>query len=166
MRSRYALALGVAGALALVLFAARALPEDEVVDVVNGIAVLSFWLFLVVGTVSVLARYTFYRTRGFRLPRLLTRDVVFMGGFALSFGLVLFARVLPEEVATSLDLRHSLPWALATAIPAVTAVGVFAYFELFVIEKGDAGRAELRDRRGREALEQDDETLPERVPKV
>lgn len=144
--------------------------NEHAVDVIHGVAFAAFWMLLVVGVVSVLARVAFYRAKGYRMPRLLTRDVVFMVGFALSFGLILIVRVLPNDVRTALQLNDNVPWALATDIPAIVAVLVFVRFELFVIERGDPDNPEIRDLRGRDAIdaleEDDEETLPPGVPRV
>lgn len=105
--------------------------EAEIVDVVHVVAFVAFWAFLFIGAISVSARVAWYRANGFRRPRLLSRDALFIGGFAFSFGLILAARVL--ELA---DLRDSLPWALMTDLPGVIGAGAFVYYELFVIERG------------------------------
>jgi hypothetical protein len=93
---------------------------------------------LLVGASSTIAMVAYYRHFGFRRPRLLNRDLIFMTGFAVSFGMFLFRRAGDFP-----DLRDSLPWALLTDIPAIIAVGVYVYFELFVIERG---RDDERDR--------------------
>lgn len=122
--------------------------EAKLVEFVHAAAFGAFFLFLAIGAMSVGARVAFYRAKGFPRPRLLNRDAVFMLGFALSFGLVLSARVVDIP-----NLRDNLWWALLTDIPAIIAVATFVYFEVFVIERGSATRPEIRDFRGSDAVE-------------
>lgn len=105
--------------------------EVEIVNVVHALAFVAFWLIVLVSAVSVAGRVAYYRAHGFKRPRLLTRDAIWHGGVALSFGLILGARAIDAQ-----GLRNSLLWALGTDIPAIIAVSTFLYFELFVIERG------------------------------
>lgn len=114
----------------------------RVVDVVNSLAFGTFFLFLFIGTSSTLSRLVYYRSHGYRRPKLLIRDAWMIGGFSLSFGLILIARVLRASGVDVSSLSTNLLWTLATAIPAIIAVGVYAYFEVAVIERG---RDEVRD---------------------
>lgn len=104
----------------------------ELVDAVHNVAFLAFWALLFIGAGSTVARVAYYRAHGFRRPRLLTRDAALVIGFALSFGLILLARALDLQ-----GLRDNVLWAIATDAPAITAVAVYVYYELFVIERGD-----------------------------
>lgn len=144
--------------------------NEQAVDVIHAVAFSAFWVFLVVGALSVSARVAFYRARGYVRPRLLSRDAIFVAGFALSFGLILLVRVLPVAVVDAVRLRDNILWALLTDAPGVFAVATFVYFELFVIERGTgADDPELRDLRGSagiEAASEDDETLPHGGPLV
>lgn len=110
--------------------------EASLVDLVNTVAFVLFWLFLFVAAGTTLARVAYYRVMGYRRPRLLTRDAVLVGGFALSFGLILFVRTARAFGVDVGPLGGSLVWSLVTATPAVVALGTYLYFELFVIEKG------------------------------
>src|SRR4051812_39790349 len=106
-------------------------------DVLDALSLLAFWVLLFLGSGSVLARVAYYRAHGYRRPRLLTRDAIMLGGFSLSFGLVLFARVASGQGGISTEqFRASIPWGLLTSVPAVVAVAAFTYYELFVIERG------------------------------
>jgi amino acid transporter len=104
--------------------------QQDVVDAVYLVSACVFLMFIFVGAASVATRVAFYRAKGYRRPRLLTRDVIDRAGFATSFGLILFGR------AFDVPGRTELPWTLATSIPAIVAAGTFVYYELFVIERG------------------------------
>ena len=105
-------------------------------ELIDAASFFAFWGGLVIGAMSVTARLIYYRTHGYRQPRLLTRDAVMLIGFSLSFGFVLFARVAVANGADPAWFRESVLWGLLTALPAIIAVATFAYFELFVIERG------------------------------
>ena len=130
-------------------------------EVIDAAAFLAFWVLLVIGAMSVTARVAYYRTHGYRQPRLLTRDAIMLVGFSLSFGFVLFARVAVANGADTSWFRESVVWGLLTAGPAIVAVATFAYFELFVIERG----APERERRTHLELQRpEDHELDPRVP--
>ncbi len=105
--------------------------EAELVDVVHSVAFATFWLLLFAGALSPAARVAYYHAHGYERPRLLNRDIVFIGGMATSFGIILFARAVDIP-----NLRDSLPWALVTDAGGIIAVVTYVYFELFVIERG------------------------------
>lgn len=105
-------------------------------DIVKLLEFWAFWVFLFVGAISTFARIGYYRAHGYRRPKLLVRDVVVIGGFALSFGLVLVARAASAAGYDTSGLTDNLLWTLATGIPALAAVAVYAYFEIFIIERG------------------------------
>lgn len=111
--------------------------EADLIAIVSGIEFLGFWILLFVGAGTTLARVAYYRANGFRRPKLLTRDAIVLGGFALSFGLVLAARGLRSLGLDTTGLATSLWWNLLTAIPALVAVAVYVYYELFRIERGE-----------------------------
>lgn len=108
----------------------------ELVELINRISFVAFWLLLFVGALSTIARVAYYRVHGFRRPRLLVRDALVIGGFAVSFGLILLVRVLRDAGHDVTPLSTALWWALVTSIPAIGAVAVYVWFELFVIERG------------------------------
>lgn len=114
------------------------LDSPELVNVIYGVGLLAFLAFLIVAAVTTMARVAMYRVMGFRRPRLLKRDAIFVTGFAITFGAIMVARV-----ANATGLRNNVAWALATTIPALIAIGTYVYFELFVIERSpDASRDE------------------------
>ena len=109
--------------------------EATWVTVVNFGAFGAFCVLLLVGATSTLSRVAYYRMNGYRRPRLLGRDAILVGGFSLSFGLLLgasIARALGYDTST---LASDIRWILITRIPAIVAVATYAYFELFVIER-------------------------------
>jgi hypothetical protein len=81
------------------------------------------------------ARFLFYVRYHRPPPRLLNRDVLVKGGYALSFGLIAGIRLLPLEVRTGLNLSQNVAWALITAVPACVSAVTYCYFELAVIPR-------------------------------
>lgn len=136
--------------------------EADLVDVVNSVVFLVWWLFVLVGFVSTASRVAYYRAKGFRMPLLLFRDVSLFAGLAISFGLIIGARAV--DLALVINLRDSLAWSVLTSAPALYGVAVFVYFEVFVIEKGNNRHHEIRDERGLPPLPQrlptDDDAAP------
>lgn len=118
-----------------------------IVDVLNGIVFLTFLVMVSVGAGATLARVVSYG-RSHR-PRLLTRDVQVIGGLALTVGMLFAVRVARAIGFDVSGLSTNVVWTLATAGPVLWAVSVYAYFELFVIEK--AGDAPYLDREHPEA---------------
>ena len=129
-------------------------------DVIDTVSFFAFWLLLFVGAISVVARVVYYRSHGYRQPRLLTRDAVMLVGFSLSFGAVLFARVATNQGVDPSIFRESVAWGLLTALPAIVAVATFAYYELFVIERG----APSVEHRSHLELQRPPDELDPRVP--
>lgn len=110
-----------------------AVDNPQIVAAIHGAAFVAFFLLLFVGAVSTVARIVYYRVNGVARPRLLSRDAVVIGGFAISFGLILVVRLL----GIGPTLRDNVVWALATDVPAICSVLVYTAFELFVIERRD-----------------------------
>jgi hypothetical protein len=107
-----------------------------VIDVINVSAFLIFTVALLLGAGATLARVVRYSVQGWHRPRLLTRDLFVIGGLALTVGTILAVRVARALGADVTGLATSIPWILFTTIPVVVAVVVYAWFELFVIERG------------------------------
>lgn len=106
------------------------------VDLVNTVAFFLFLVPLAMGAGITLARVVRYRLDHQPMPRLLVRDAQVIGGFALSFGLILSVRLVR---ATGVDVSWigtSVVWSIVTAAPAIWAVLVYLYFEIAVIERG------------------------------
>ena len=116
-------------------------------EVFDALSLAGFWLLLVAGMVRTVTRVAFYRSHGYRRPRLLTRDVTFVLGLSWSFGCVLFARVATTQGWVASDVfRESLWWGLVTVLPALLGVAVYTYNEFFVIERpGSFGDLERPD---------------------
>jgi hypothetical protein len=95
------------------------------------VILLLFTLGLVLSTWRIAWRLVRFIQTGTPVPRLLPRDLTFFTGMLLPFLLILGARGLGlgEEV------RGQLWWILLTGVPAVIAVGVFTFYEWFVIER-------------------------------
>lgn len=100
---------------------------------VNAAAAIAFFVLLFIGAATTAGRAIYYRVQRLRRPRLLTRDVVFLGGFAISFGLILVVRL----TGIGVSLKDNVLWAIATDLPGVGALAVYVWYEIFVIERRD-----------------------------
>lgn len=110
------------------------------ISAIDAFSLVAFMVFLVGGTVRVVARVIYYRRHHFRQPELLGRDLLLVGGLALSLGATLVVRVAiqqgligGERFREGGDL--AVPFRLLTVIPSLVAVGAFAFFEWFRIER-------------------------------
>lgn len=99
----------------------------QLLSAVYGIAYVTG---LVIAAASLIVRVARYVRAGWRIPRLLWRDVVLIVGLAIPFGggLVL-GRVF------GIPLGDSPLWVIPTGALAVLGIWVFVYNELFVIER-------------------------------
>lgn len=108
-----------------------------------------FILGLLLSLVTTGGRVLYLVRQKRRRPELLYRDLVVMGGLAASFVLIASVRLLPPELRSAITSGNVL-WAAATTLPAVVAVLVYLYFELFVIRREGTNVRELRRRIGAE----------------
>lgn len=106
------------------------------VDVINAIAFAVFVIALVIGAGATLARFIRYHVQGWPRPKLLTRDVLVIGGLAIAAGALLTVRMMRAIGVDITSLSTNLLWVALTTIPPVGAFVVYAYFEVFVIERG------------------------------
>lgn len=90
-----------------------------------------FILLLIIAAATTLGRIFAKVYWGVPIPKLLLRDAIVMPGLAGSFVLVLFARVLGSDIGAT--LRGNPAWITLTSIPALVALGVYVYFEIWVI---------------------------------
>lgn len=107
--------------------------ETSMVAIWNVLAFVLFTFLLFAGFLRTFARLLYYVRNRAQRPRLLNRDAVMIGGFATSFGMILFVRA----VGLGPVVRDSVVWAVATSIPALVAVAVYVYYEYAVIERTD-----------------------------
>lgn len=109
--------------------------EQELLTFANGFTFLAgvslFFLILI----RMVARAIFIvRQRGWknflvqRRHIILRRDILLFAAFLLIFGGALVARVF------EFSLRDNLAWTLSTDVLGLTALGVWAYIEYFVVE--------------------------------
>jgi hypothetical protein len=98
-------------------------------ELLNAIYGLAYIAGLLVAAVSLVSRSVRYRRAGWRMPRLLVRDLVLVLGLALPFAGTLFSR------AFGWGLGMNPLWVLVTGALAVGSIWVFVYHELFVIER-------------------------------
>lgn len=115
-------------------------------DLVNAIAFFCFLVPLLVGAGATLTRVVSYRLAGDPMPRLLIRDAQVIGGFAVTTGLLFSVRILRAVGADTSGLATNLGWVLATIVPAIWAVVVYAWFEIVVIERGGPKAYRERER--------------------
>jgi len=99
---------------------------------VDTLALVVFVVFigmLLTATLSIAIRVGRWHVRGIAAPVLLIRDLLTIGGLAISFLMITAARAmeLPPEYT------RTVPWILLTSGPAIVGLGVFLYFEFFVI---------------------------------
>lgn len=106
--------------------------DPVLTELIHTVAFLAFITLLLVGFLTTTARVAFYRVMRHALPRLLKRDIAVIGGLAASFGTILLVRAL----GIGPTLRENWLYAVLTDIPAISAVAVYVYFEVFVIERG------------------------------
>lgn len=106
------------------------------VQLFNALNSIVFLVALVISLFETIRRVILYRIQGYPRPRLLTRDVIVIGGFAWTASLLLIARAFGALGADISGLSSNILWVSATGIPATVAVVTYAYFEIFVIERG------------------------------
>ena len=99
-------------------------------EVANLITLIAFVVGLVVGTISTVLRMVSYRLRRIPLPKLIWRDLAYVGLLALVFVMVIVGRLLPE-----LALWRQLWWVILTGLLANAGVWTYAYFELRIIDR-------------------------------
>ena len=106
----------------------------QVVQLIYTVGGSIFLIGLFAGFARTLARVVYYLRNRAERPRLLNRDVLVIGGLSMSFGLITIIRFLPPEVRVAITSGNVL-WALLTTVPAIVAVLVYLYFEIWVIER-------------------------------
>ena len=99
----------------------------EAIEVVNGIILAAFTLGLLAAFASTGIRMLRLWLAGHKLPELIWRDFVGWGLLCFTFLLIAIGRAFEWTV------REQLWWFLVTGAPAIAAVWVYVYFELFVI---------------------------------
>jgi hypothetical protein len=106
------------------------------VEAISTGSFIVFAIALAIGAGATLIRVARYRVNGWDRPRLLTRDIQVIGGLALTVGSILFVRFLRTQGADVSGLATNVAWILFTTIPVLWSVVVYAWYELFVIERG------------------------------
>jgi hypothetical protein len=110
------------------------------VELVNTIIFVLFLALLVAGAVTTLIRKVALDLKRFPAPRLLPRDVALLTLLSVSFLLISMSRVF----GWSPYVVGQVWWSLVTGIPAILAVAVYLYFELFVIGQPEDWRVVVR----------------------
>lgn len=94
---------------------------------------IAYTALLVVGASTTAARLVRFRRAGLPPPRLLGRDLVLVGGHAISLLFITGARVLVASNVISGNLAGQPWWWVVTSGPPLVAIATYVYFELFVI---------------------------------
>ncbi len=119
------------------------------VEIVTATALLLFALGLAFGAGSTIARMLRFRSRRIPQPRLIWRDVGVFGLLALAFLLIAINRALGWQ------FTFHLWWVVFTSVIAVAAIGIYDYYEIFVV-----GRVrEKTDRDSRDMTQDESEDL-------
>lgn len=107
--------------------------DAELARTINLAGFLVFTTLLVLGAASTLNRARRYLRAGTPFPRLLVRDLVWYGGM----GFVLVAILLIRGLGLAEQAAESVVWALISSGVACFAVGVYAWYEVAIIERVD-----------------------------
>ncbi len=101
---------------------------------VYALGLLLYGSLFLTALLSTLSRAVRYQRMNWRAPRLLLRDIALLGGHGASILIALLIRYLgfPDDLITG-----ATPWLLEGLIltPAIVGIGVYVYYELFVIER-------------------------------
>lgn len=92
---------------------------------------LLFIVLLVLGTGRTIYRLLEYRRASVPVPLILWRDVFSRTGLTVPFALILVVRALGLQPFVA----GQTWWIVLTSVPAIFSVGVYAYFEYFIIDK-------------------------------
>lgn len=105
-------------------------------EILSAVIFLVFSALLMLGAASTALRWFRYIRQGIPAPVLLKRDAALLGGLAAPFLLISFVRALGlSAVVTSPAGVPELWWLLITGLPAIFAVTVYVWYEIFVIER-------------------------------
>ena len=103
------------------------------IQTLNTLILGTFFILVLAGGIRTVIRYFEYLDADREVPVLLIRDIISRNGLAISFLLILTARVL--DVGE--HVRDQVWWILLTSGPALIGAATYAYFEFFVIDKQD-----------------------------
>ncbi len=119
------------------------------VNTITAVALLLFALGLAFGAGSTIVRMLRFHRHHIRQPRLIWRDVSVFGLLALAFLLIAINRAIGWQFTLE-------PWwVLLTSALAIGAIGVYDYYELFVV----GHVREKTDRDSREMTQNESEDL-------
>lgn len=107
----------------------------QIVGAIYAVGGTVFIIGIAIGALTTLARVLLYARNKEPRPRLLTRDLIVIGGLAWSFGLIVAVRFLPVDQRIALTTGNVL-WALATTVPAAVAAVAYVYAEAFIVRRG------------------------------
>jgi len=116
----------------------------DLAKTISLVAFGAFTLLLLVGALSTLIRALRYRHALQPMPRLLVRDLIWQVALGVDFGALLVVRGL----GLADEAERHVPWAILTSGLAVFAAATYAWYELRVIERPDAGSPGLRGHTG------------------
>jgi hypothetical protein len=99
------------------------------------ILLLLFTLFVAIGAITTTNRLRRYAIRHQAIPIILWRDVIARNGLALPFIAIMIVRSARAFGVDVDPIVNNWPWVLFTSSPAVIGAAIYAYFELFIIER-------------------------------
>jgi hypothetical protein len=112
--------------------------DTDWVAVLQIALLLLFTIFVTIGAITTTARLIRYRRIHADVPLILWRDVIARNSLALPFIAIMVVRAMRATGSDVSDLVEGWPWVLFTSLPAVIGAAIYAYFELFIIERGDS----------------------------
>lgn len=104
---------------------------EQVLDLVNFAMLVMFVFGIALAMAKLLDRAVEYRRANWQQPRLLRRDLVFIGGLAISFGLILLRRLF------QIDIVDTLLWNIITGVPAIFGLYYWVWEEYRTVGKED-----------------------------
>lgn len=137
--------------------------NPETVQTINGIFFAVFSSVLAIGALRTLVRVGQYRAASKKIPLLLFRDVLLVGGLALPFVLILASRAF----GWAPFLIGQLWWVLLTSGTGLIGVTTYTIFEFLVIDRIEESkpREQREPRELREARETPKTILEPREPR-
>jgi hypothetical protein len=99
------------------------------------ILLLLFTLFVTIGAITTTNRLRRYAIRHETIPVILWRDVIARNGLALPFIAIMVVRSARAFGVDVDPIVNDWPWVMFTSSPAVIGAAIYAYFELFIIER-------------------------------
>lgn len=107
------------------------------VGILQVVLLVLFTLFIVIGAITTTNRLLRYLRLNEDVPLILWRDVIARSSLAFPFIAIMVVRAFRAFGVNVDGIVNGWPWVLFTSTPAVLGAAIYAYFELFVIERTD-----------------------------